>query len=259
MKKCIIGIIIILQTVSAFASSSPSLKVGMDLSSPPFEMICTNGSPCGISVDIARALGHFLNRDVDIQNISFIGLIPALKNEKIDAVISSLTVTEQRKKSIDFSIPYAVTGLCLLINHQTSLDGIGNANRPDCSIVVKSGTTGEVYAAQHLTKANVRVLEKESYCVMEVIQGKADGFIYDQLSVYKIWQKNLSTTRALLNPFQKEYWAIGIRKGNDELLKQVDHFIRSFREEGGFEKLSDTYLPMEKAAFKKLGIPFIFS
>lgn len=259
MKKFIIGIIIILQTVSAFASSNPSLKVGMDLSSPPFEMICPDGSPCGISVDIARALGHFLHRDIQIQNISFVGLIPALKNEKIDLVISSLTVTEQRKKSIDFSIPYAVTGLCLLINHQTSLDGIGNANRPDRTIVVKSGTTGEVYAAQHLTKAKVRVLEKEAYCVMEVIQGKADAFIYDQLSVYRIWQKNLSTTKALLSPFQKEYWGIGIRKGNSQLLKEVDHFIRSFQQEGGFKKLSDTYLPIEKTAFKQLGIPFIFS
>lgn len=239
-------------------SQESTLRVGMELSNPPFEMVCPNGRPCGISPGIADALGKFLNKEVAIENIAFVGLIPALNSGKIDLIISSMTITEQRKQSIDFSEPYATTGLCLLINIHSSVNSIEDANQPGRIIVVKSGTSGEVYAAKHLSQATVRVLDKESMCVLEVIQGKADTFIYDQLSVYTHWQKNLKTTRALLNPFEKEYWGIGVRKGNVQLLEQVNLFITKFREEGGFEKLTDTYLPEQKKALQKLGIPLIF-
>lgn len=233
------------------------LRVGMELSYPPFETICTDGKPCGFSVDIAYALGRYLNRGIVIENTSYIGLIPSLNNGKIDLIISSMTATDKRRRSIDFSEPYASTGLCLLASAKSPLKGIEDADKPGRIIVVKSGTTGELYAAKHLTKANVRVLELESLCVLEVVQGKADAFIYDQLSVYKNWQKNVKTTRALLTPFQREYWAVGIRKGNQALLEKVNQFIAQFRKEKGFEKLVDKYFPKEQAAFKQLGIPFI--
>lgn len=234
------------------------LKVGMELNYPPFEMICTDGKPCGISVDIAEALALFLKRDVVIENVSFIGLIPALKSGKINLIISSLTATDLRRKAIDFSIPYAKTGLCLLISLKSTLEEIQGANVSGRVIVVKSGTSGEIYAMQHLSKATVRVLDKEAMCVLEVVQGKADAFIYDQLSVYTQWQKNLSTTRAQLTPFQREEWAIGIQKGEPELLNQINRFIETFEKSGGFDQLADKYLPEQKNAFKKLGVPFVF-
>ncbi len=257
MIRMILGLIFLL-TYMANAYASP-LRVGMELSYPPFEMICADGSPGGISVDIAEALGRFLNREIAIQNIAYVGLIPALKSGKIDLILSSMTCTEERKKSIDFSQPYGSTGLCLLVNTQSSLMSIADANQPNRTIVVKSGTSGEVYASSHLTQAVVRVLDKEAMCVLEVVQGKADAFIYDQLSVYIQWQKNSNTTRAILTPFQKENWAFGIRKGNHDLLIQVNTFIDSFRDEGGFDLLTEKYLSKQKAAFHKLGIPFIFS
>lgn len=234
------------------------LRVGMELSYPPFEMMCPNGDPCGISVDMANDLGKFLGRPVVIENISFVGLIPSLNTGKIDLIISSLTITEQREKAIAFSKPYAETGLCLLINEESNLKNIEGANDPQYKFVVKSGTSGELYAAKHLKKAVVRILDKESQCVLEVVQKKADAFIYDQLSVFTQWKKNPSTTRALLKPFQKEYWAIGIKKGDEELVGQVNRFLKWFKEEGKFDQLADKYLKEQKEAFKKLGVPFIF-
>ncbi len=234
------------------------LRVGMELSYPPFEMICQDGQPCGISVDIAHALGHYLKKEIIIENISYIGLIPALKTGKINLIISSLTATEQRKNAIDFSAPYGKIGLCLLISVNSNLRDIEEANEPERVIVVKSGTTGEIYAKQNLKQATVRILDKEAMCVLEIIQGKADAFIYDQLSVYTQWQKNPLTTRAQLKPFQLEEWAIGIQKGHPELIDQVNHFIEEFQKSGGFDKLADKYLPGQKAAFQKMGVPFVF-
>lgn len=234
------------------------LKVGMELSYPPFETINTEGAPTGISVEIAKALGEYLDRPVEIVNIPFIGLIPALKTHKIDLILSSMTSTEQRKESIAFSEPYLTTGLCLLISNKSSLETIAQADHRRRRIVVKSGTSGEVYAKNHLHKATVIVLDKESACVLEVVQGKADAFIYDQFSIFTNWQKNLSTTRADLNPFQIEHWAVGLRKEDTKLLARVNQFIQHFRETGGFEKLGEKYLPLQKKAFKEMGISFVF-
>lgn len=188
------------------------LRVGMELGYPPFEMMDPNGKPYGISVDLAEALGQSLQRETDIQNINFVGLIPALNTDRLDLVLSSLTVTEPRKRVVDFSTPYATTGLCLLISAPSPLQDISQANDSSRVIVVKSGTSGEAYAAQHLVNATIRVLDKEAACVSEVVQGKADAFIYDQLAVYTHWKKNPVTTRAALDPFQKEQWAIAIKK-----------------------------------------------
>jgi polar amino acid transport system substrate-binding protein len=243
--------------LSSLLAATP-LCVGMELSYPPFEMVCNDGTPCGISVDIATAFGKFLVRPVQIENISFVGLIPSLKNGTIDLIISSLTVTEERKHAIDFSDPYATSGLCLLISLKSKVNDIQDVNKPGIAVVVKSGTTGELYARKHLNLATVRVLDKEAMCVLEVIQGKADAFIYDQLSVYTNWQKNRATTKANLVPFEKAYWAFGIKKNNPELLEKANQFIKKFREEGGFDRLAEKYLPEQNRAFKELGVPFVF-
>jgi polar amino acid transport system substrate-binding protein len=123
---------------------------------------------------------------------------------------------------------------------------------------VKQGTTGHSYAAEHIKQARVLVIDQEAACVLEVVQGKADAFIYDQMSTYQNWVRNQETTRALLKPFKEEAWAIGVRKGNTELLAKVNQFLDDFRARNGFEELGDHYLKDQKEAFRKMGYPFYF-
>jgi len=234
------------------------LNVGMELAYPPFEMTNEAGKPAGVSVDLAQALGEFLHRPVVIQNIPFDGLIPSLKTGKIDLVISSMTATPERAESIDFSEPYLTTGLALLTNAKAGVQSIEDLNQAGKTVVVKKGTTGHVYAREHLPLPKVLVLEQESACVLEVAQGKADAFLYDQMSTLKNWRQNPETTKPLLQAFRTEGWAIGIRKGNDELRGQVNGFLKEFREKKGFEKLGDLWLKEDKEAFKQRGIPFVF-
>jgi polar amino acid transport system substrate-binding protein len=232
------------------------LIVGMELAYPPFEMTDTAGKPSGVSVDLATDLAKSLGRPVEIQNTSFDGLIPALKTGKVDLVISSMTATAERAKSIDFSDPYLSTGLCLLLKKESTAKGIDDLDRAGVKIAVKKGTTGHLYASSHFKKAEILVLDKESAAVLEVSQGKADAFIYDQMSTYQNWQRNKATTRAILEPFQKESWAVGIRQGNDELKAKVNLFIKDYRAKGGFERLGDRYLKDMKDEFKQLGYAF---
>ena len=150
------------------------------------------------------------------------------------------------------------TGLCLLVGTNFSLQAFQDLDQPGKTVAVKLGTTGHLYATGKIKRAQVRVLEKEDACVLEVVQGKADGFIYDQMSTFKNWQRNPETTRALLKPFQEESWAIGVRKGDTALLRQVNEFLKEFRAQGGFEELGNRYLKEQKEAFRRLGYPFYF-
>lgn len=241
---------------AAAEETAKPLIVGMELAYPPFEMTDQAGKPTGVSVDLATDLAKSLGRPVVIQNTAFDGLIPALKTGKIDLVISSMTATTERAQSIDFSEPYISTGLSLLLKKDSTAKGIADLDREGVKVAVKKGTTGHIFATNNLKKAQVLVLDKESAAVLEVSQGKADAFIYDQMSVYQNWQRNKETTQAILEPFQKESWAVGIRKGNDELKAQVNRFIKEYREKGGFEQLGERYLKEMKDEFKRLGSAF---
>jgi polar amino acid transport system substrate-binding protein len=234
------------------------LKVGMELAYPPFEMEDARGNPSGVSVDLARALGDSLQRPVSIENIPFNGLIPALKTGKIDLIISSMTETPERAQSIDFSDPYLRTGLCLLVGKGSAIHGIADVDKPNITVVVKQGTTGQVYARDHIKSARVLVLDKETECVLDLVQRKADAFIYDQMSTYANWKQHPEDTTPILAPFQAESWAIGIRQGNDALREKVNAFLKQYRATGGFEKLGDKYLAGQKAAFKSMNVPFVF-
>lgn len=234
------------------------LIVGMELNYPPFEMVDTNGQPAGISIEIAKALASHLHRGLRIENIPFDGLIPALRTGKIDLIISSMTATPERAQAIAFSEPYLHTGLCLLVNRNAAIQSIAQADNPAYTIVVKQGTTGQLYAQEHLKLAHFLVLEKEDACVLEVVEGKAQAFIYDQMSVLNHWERNSETTRALLQPFHEEDWAIGLRHDSPMLLNQVNAFLRDFRSKGGFHQLGDKYLGPQKAEFRRLSVPFEF-
>ncbi len=245
-----------------FTGCSPKphtqLIVGMELGYPPFETIDGQGQPTGVSVDLARDLGKSLGREVEIQNIRYDGLIPALQTHKIDVIISSMTATPERAKAIAFSDPYLTTGLCLLVGKNSPVKSADDTDVKGRTIVVKQGTTGNIYASDHIKQARVLVLDEEAACVLEVVQSKADAFIYDQISTYENWKRNEQTTRAILQPFQKESWAVGLRQGDDELRGKINQFLRDYKTQGGFEKLGDHYLSEQKEAFKKLGYPFYF-
>ena len=239
-------------------AAHPALRVGMELSYPPFEMTDTKGQPEGISVELAKALGKSLGRTILIENISFDGLIPALRTGTIDCIISSMTSTPERARAIKFSEPYLKTGLTLLVGINAPISSAQDLTKPGIRIAVKKGTTAHQYASRELTKARVFVLDKESAAVLEVTQGKVDAFIYDSLSVYRHHQRHLRTTRAILQPFREETWAIGLRKQDVTLLRSINAFLMKFKETGGFEKLGDKFLLKEKAYFKTNNIPFYF-
>ena len=241
-------------------SKMDKLVVAMELQYPPFEMSDESGNPAGISVDIAKALGEYLGKDVVIENIAWTGLIPSLQTNKADIIISSMSITEQRAEVVDFSDPYISSGLSLLISKDSDVQSFKDLDREGVVVAVKSGTIGATLAQTQLTKAEIRLFDEVSACVLEVSQGKSDAFIYDVLTVYENNQRNLETTRMNVEPIpgSEGYWGMAVKKGNTELLEGVNNFIAEYQDNGGFDSLGDKYLGYIKSLFDESGIPFFF-
>ncbi len=230
----------------------------MEMEYPPFEFVGEDGNPDGVSVRMAEALGEYLRRPVRLENTKFDSLITALKSGKIDLIISSMTATDERRESITFSDPYVTTGIAMLVPKDSDIQGPNDLKRPGIKIVAKLGTTGESYARANLPDAEVLALPEDPVCALEVAQGKADAWIYDQLSIFNHHKQHPKTTRAILEPIRAEQWAVGLRQNDTELRDQVNAFLKQFREGGGFDTLAGRYLKEEKALMDSMGVPFIF-
>lgn len=235
------------------------LTVGMELAYPPFEGKDMQGEPAGISPDFVRDLAAHLGLEPVIVNIAWDGLIPELTTGKVDMVMSSMTITEPRREKVDFSIPYANAYLALLTYAPSNIKSVEDLNQPDKTIAVKTGSTGYYYAQKAFDKATVLSFPDESACVTEVSQGKADAFIYDQLTIYRNWKRHENTTTPVFIPFQDvENWGIAFKKGTDELQQATNDFIRQYAQDGGFDKLTEAHLKNEKAVFDELQFKWFF-
>lgn len=244
---------------SQVVDNASPLIVAMELAYPPFETKDEAGNPSGISVDFAKAFSESIGREIKIVNIAWEGLIPSIQTGKVDMIVSSMSITEERKGVVDFSIPYANSLLGILVNKDSNITKFEDLNQKGKRVAVKAGSTGFIFAKANLDKAEIITLADESACVTEVVQGKADGFFYDQLTIYRNSLKHKDTTRAIFVPFQKnEMWGVAVKKGNTDLLNQINEFILKFTSEGGFERLSEKYLSEEKKAFEDLGFKWFF-
>lgn len=241
------------------SNESKTLTVAMELAYPPFETKDNAGEPQGVSVDFIKDFGKEYGYEVKIENTSWDGLIPALQTGKADCVISSMTITEERKQTVDFSNAYAKAQLAVLANADSGITKAEDLNASDKTVAVKTGSTGDVWATKNLPNAQIVRLADESACVTEVVQGKADGFLYDQLTIYRNQKANPDTTTAVFIPFQDaEEWGVAVSKGNDDLLGQLNEFIEKSKQNGEFDKLTETHLAEEKAAFDSLGFKWFF-
>lgn len=265
MKKIVLLFLVSLTLIFTSCSndekkSNKILKVGMELAYPPFEMSDENGKPQGVSVDLAYALAKSMGYEAQIVNIAWDGLIPSLKTKKVDIIISSMTINDERKKSIDFSAPYAKSSLAILANKESNIESIKDLNVKGKTVAVKKGSTGHLYARDHLENANILVFDKEAAAVLEVVQGKADGFIYDQLTIYKNWAKHKDSTTPILTSFQKdfEYWGVALRQNEPILKGKINKFIKEAKEDGTFDKAAHKHLKEAKETFDSLKIPFFF-
>ncbi len=234
------------------------LVIGTDATYPPFEFVNEQGVISGVSVAIGEAIARKLGKPVEFRNLNFDGLIPALQTGQIDLIISSLTANEQRRQSIDFSEPYVKTGLSILAAKDSPVKSAEDLKAPGRKLAVRIATTGEQWCREQVPQAKLVALDTDAACVLEVVNGTVDAWVYDQVSVMNYHAKHPERTRALLAPLREEVWAVGLKKGRDDLKSVVNEAIAGMKQEGAFARLADQFLAKERDMMKAQGLPFVF-
>ena len=245
-------------TLAACSKKGEKIIIGTDATYPPFEFKNAAGEFTGISIEIGREIAKTTGKEVEFRDINFDGLITALRTGSIDLVISSMTANEERRKSIDFSEPYVKTVLSVLAAKDAPVDKVEDLNAPERMVVVRLGTTGETWARKNLPKAQIKALDLDTACVMDVVNANVDAWVYDQVSIMNYHEQHPAKTRALLKPIHTEVWAVGLKQGNDALKAQVNETLARMRKEGAFKRLAEQYMAKEAAMMKAKGLPFVF-
>lgn len=259
-----LAILMLLSVCTGCSGSAKSdedvIVVGMQISSDGvFESRDENGDPWGVSVQLLKDFGEYAGKEIKIENVAWDGLIPSLETGKIDMILSSMTITEERAKKVDFSDPYVCAYLAILASADSGVESVEDLNQEGMSVAVTTGSTGYNYAVKNLPNAEVLALKDAGACITEVTQGKASGFIRDQLSVYRANQQNPDTTKAILIPFQDaEHWGAAFHQDNDELRELFNEFLKQYEENGGYDRLTEEYMAEYKAAFDELGFKWFF-
>jgi polar amino acid transport system substrate-binding protein len=220
-----------------------SLIVGLEAEFFPFEYM-KDGELHGFDVDLARMMAKELGVKLEVRNVAFGSLQSELLTGKVDVILSGMTATLDRAKRVLFSNSYYQTGLCLLLHSETTKDvkSVADLNDPKYRVIAKLSTTGHFTAKRLLPKAKLLTLPKETICALEVSQGKADAFLYDQLAVVKHQRQYPDTTRTILEPFTYEPYSMGLPRGDFEWWSWVNLFLAQIEKDGRYDELWNRHL-----------------
>lgn len=254
MKKlirilAIVSVLVLGACAPKKADPKPVLKVGMDLRYPPFETVDGNGVPAGISVDIAKELGAYLGREVEIKDITFGNLITELNLGEIDVIIASMTINDARKEVIDFSNPYVffpqvalVNKAFLQANNYTTLRQVLDHDQ-----VVFAGQKGTIFLSlpTSLAKNPGPVIETDNVglAMTEVSTGAAQATVLSLLAAATNAKAFPDTITLLNEPLSINNIGMGVRKGEEDFLAELNAFIAQMETGGVNDRLRDKYNP----------------
>ena len=248
MKKLLVAFSTLLSLLSipAYADAlndikqRGALRVCTEPAYMPFELTNKRGEIVGFDPDMAALMVKELGVKLELVSTAWDGIIPALITDKCDIIMSGMTITDERAQKIDFSNPYMVIGQTVLLRKDLAdkVKSYKDLNNSKYKITSKLGTTGEIAAKKYLPKANYSSFETEQEGVMEVVNGKADAFIYDSpYNAVAIGQRGEGKLVFLDKPFTDEPLGWGVRKGNPEFAKWLNGFLAKVKKDGDYEKL----------------------
>jgi polar amino acid transport system substrate-binding protein len=174
-----------------------------------------------------------------LRNVPFETIFSDLTTGRVDLVVSGVTVTPERARTVAFSRPYYETVTCLLLSRARAagVRGIADLDDPARTVVVKQGTTGEAAARERVPRARIRSYPTENAAALEVAQGRADAFLYDRASVVQHHRLHPETTILLEEPVTLEPYAIAARLGDAALVAWLDEQLRRLEASGRLEVL----------------------
>lgn len=245
------------QTASLEDERRP-LKIGMSLTSPPFEGFSSTGKPEGASVALAQALGDYLNRPIEIVNLPRKTLRTALIERKIDLILSSYTI-HANFTELKFSNAYANRPLVMLAYKESKVVGFESINSPEVVIAVTKHSYASRWAMYQIPKAQIKLLADTAAAIREVSEGRADVMISDPVTVIRAQLDFPDTTNLLLEPLPNTAgWGIAANEDTAALLPQINAFIDKAKADGTFESIRNTYLQEEIELYQEYQLEYFF-
>ena len=235
------------------------LRIGLEVGYMPFEMIDKRsglrqkgirhggfrrkgrqlsliGFDIDVGIEMAKALGV---KPVFVDTL-WPSIIPALKLDRFDLIFGGMSVTEARKKLVDFADPFMTVGQTVLLNakHQNTVKSYEDLNDAKFVVVSKPGTTGEEAVQRLIPKATYETADTEIEGAMRVLKGTADAFVYDfPFNAVFIGMHPSNQLIFLDEPFTKEPIAWAIRKNDSDFLKFLNDFLFRLKSDGRFDRI----------------------
>ena len=221
------------------------LKVGFESGYMPFEMTDKKGEFVGFDIDMAKEMAKAMGVKFVPVNTAWDGIIPALTTKKFDIIMSGMTITQERNLKINFADPYIIVGQTILLNKKLAgkVNSYKDLNNPKYIVTSKLGTTGEMAVKRLIPKATYKSFETEPEAALEVVNGKADAFVYDlpYCAVFNA-QQGKGKLIFLDTPFTFEPLAWAINKGDPDFLNWLNNFLRQVKNDGRYEQIYNKWI-----------------
>ena len=222
-----------------------TLTFGTNAEFPPFEYVDDNGEPDGFDIALIKAVGEKLGVTVEVENMEFDALVASI-GSKIDVAIAGMTVTDERKASVDFSDSYYEAVQYVIVPADSEIakaeDLVGK------TIGVQLGTTGDFIASDDIEDTTVNQYNKGVDAVNDLINGRVDCVIIDK-NPAQVFASKFEGQLIVLDGAQFEFgveeYAIALPKGNADLAQKVNAALEEIKADGTFDELVKTYIEGE--------------
>jgi len=217
------------------------LKVGSDTTYPPFEFK-KDGKPTGFDYDIANEIAKKLGLKLDFMTVEWTGIVPGLKTDKYDTIMSSLTITPERKKEIDFSIPYFDSNQALSVAKDSTIKSTDDLKGKVVGVQID---TTDQFTAEELQKekgiSEIRKFDTITLAFEDLNAGRIDAIINDYGVNHYEEVTNGKSKVVQIIPTNEQY-GIGIKKGNTALKTKIDAALKEIINSPVYDQIYEKWL-----------------
>ena len=241
MKRFLTAVLVIAaSTACVFAGGSAEKTDGYvfatDATWPPFEFIDENGNLTGFEVELMPLIGEHVGVTMTVENIPWDTIFAGLANGQYDGVASGVTITEERKMSMDFSTPIASQGQVVIVMTESDVQSVNDlAGR---KVGVQIGTTGDFALDDY--NVEKRQYDDIGLAILDMVNGNIDACVCDSIiaSDFVLANENYKgMLRTAGEPFTSEEIAIAVKKGNTELLNLINEGLEAMKADGSYDEL----------------------
>jgi ABC-type amino acid transport substrate-binding protein len=243
------AVVVLGLAVTAWAGESTLAEVkkrgkliaGVKTDFPPFGYVDSGGKNMGFDVDVAHLFAKALFDDenkVELVAVTSGNRIPFLQSEKIDIIIATVTVTDERKQVVEFSDPYFLSGSLLLVPKASPIKGVEDLAGKTVAVI--QGAIQDKDIEQLAPKANRVKYGKVSEAVLTLKGGRADAFAQDDILIVTLAKEN-PDLKAAGKPFVPRPYGIAVRKGDVEFVKWVNDQLAKMKKDGSYDRLWKKY------------------